>query len=150
MLVPYLEGERTPNLPDATGALHGIRLANTTPANLARAAIEGVLCSLAFALDALVAQEVAVERIVLIGGAAQSEAVRRIAPSVLGLPVAVPSPGEYVADGAARQAAWVLSGEPEPPAWQLAEVQTYEADAPAVGLRERYAEASGLHLSRFR
>lgn len=148
VLVPYLEGERTPNLPEATGSLHGIRLGNTTPANMARAAIEGVLCSLAFALDALRAQDVAVERLILIGGAAQSEAVRRIAPSVLGLPVAVPSPGEYVADGAARQAAWVLSGEAEPPDWQLAEVETYEADAPAVGLRERYAEASSLYLSR--
>lgn len=148
VLVPYLEGERTPNLPDATGALHGVRLGNATPANLARAAVEGVLCSLAFALDALVAQDVAVERIILIGGAAQSEAVRRIAPSVLGMPVAVPAPGEYVADGAARQAAWVLSGEDEAPEWEVAGVQTYEADAPAVGLRERYADASQMFLTR--
>ena len=148
VLVPYLEGERTPNLPDATGSLHGIRLANTTPANLARAAVEGVLSSLSFALDALRAQDVVVERIILIGGAAQSEAVRRIAPSVLGMPVAAPQPGEYVADGAARQAAWVLSGADEPPAWELAGVQTYEADAPAVGLRERYAEASQHYLTR--
>lgn len=148
VLVPYLEGERTPNLPDATGSLHGVRLSNTTPANLARAAIEGVLCSLAFALDALVAQDVDVERIILIGGAAQSEAVRRIAPSVLGRPVAVPAPGEYVADGAARQAAWVLSGADEPPAWEVAGVQVYEAEAPAVGLRERYADASQMFLTR--
>ncbi|WP_156252993.1 xylulokinase [Pseudactinotalea terrae] len=148
VLVPYLEGERTPNLPDSTGSLHGVRLANTTPANLARAAVEGVLCSLAFAMDALVAQDVAVERIILIGGAAQSEAVRRIAPSVLGKPVVVPKPGEYVADGAARQAAWVLSGEDEAPTWELDAGQTYELEAPAVGLRERYAEASQLFLTR--
>lgn len=148
VLVPYLEGERTPNLPDATGSLHGVRLGNATPANLARAAVEGVLCSLAFALDALVAQGVAVERVILIGGAARSEAVRRIAPSVLGMPVQVPEPGEYVADGAARQAAWVLSGEAEPPAWRLGAVETYEVDAPSPGLRERYAEASQLFLTR--
>ncbi|WP_420114900.1 xylulokinase [Pseudactinotalea sp.] len=148
VLVPYLEGERTPNLPDATGSLHGVRLANTTPANLARAAVEGVLCSLAYAMDALVAQGVAARRIILIGGAAQSEAVRRIAPSVLGMPVVVPNPGEYVADGAARQAAWVLSGADEAPTWELEATTTYEVEAPAVGLRERYAEASQLFLTR--
>ncbi len=152
VLVPYLDGERTPNLPDATGSLHGLRRDNMTPANFARAAVEGVLCSLAFAMDALVAQGVAVERIILIGGAAQSEAVRRIAPSVFGMPVVVPAPGEYVADGAARQAAWVLSGEPEPPVWQLGDVQTYEPDASAdaTDVRARYGEASDLHLSRIR
>ena len=53
VLVPYLEGERTPNLPDATGALHGLTLTNATPANIARAAIEGMLCGLAVGLDAL-------------------------------------------------------------------------------------------------
>ncbi|HMO10573.1 MAG TPA: FGGY family carbohydrate kinase, partial [Actinotalea sp.] len=68
VLVPYLEGERTPNKPDATGALHGIRLGNTTPAHLARAAVEGMLCALADGLDALRAQGVPVERIRLIGG----------------------------------------------------------------------------------
>ena len=51
--IPYLEGERTPNRPDATGALHGLRLANSTPAHLARAAVEGMLCGLADGLDAL-------------------------------------------------------------------------------------------------
>ncbi|MFV0252851.1 MAG: xylulokinase [Beutenbergiaceae bacterium] len=147
-LVPYLEGERTPNLPDATGSLHGMRLANMTPANLARATVEGVLCSLAFALDALAAQGVAVQRIMLIGGAAQSEAVRRIAPSVFGMQVSVPAPGEYVADGAARQAAWALSGDAEPPAWQLGEVLSYDIGAPAPGLRERYAQASERFLAR--
>ena len=50
---PYLEGERTPNRPDATGSLHGLRLATSTPAHLARAAVEGMLCGLADGLDAL-------------------------------------------------------------------------------------------------
>ena len=148
VLVPYLEGERTPNKPDATGALHGVRLSNTTPAHLARAAVEGVLCGLADGLDALREQGVAVERLVLIGGAAQSEAVRRIAPSVLGLPVTVPQPGEYVADGAARQAAWVLSGEEEAPTWGTSKERVYAVEAAAPGLRERYAEASDRIMSR--
>lgn len=148
VLVPYLEGERTPNKPDATGALHGLRLANTTPQHLARAAVEGMLCALADGIDALRAQGVAVERVFLIGGGAQSEAVRRVAPSVLGLDVQVPTPGEYVADGAARQAAWVLSGADEAPAWSSAsDVETYSAE-PAPRVREQYAAVRELTGTR--
>ena len=147
VLVPYLEGERTPNKPDSTGALHGLRLATSTPAHLARAAVEGLLCGLADGIDALVAVGALVERVFLIGGGARSEAVRRIAPTVFGHPVLVPPPGEYVADGAARQAAWTLAGGAEPPAWERAGVQTYESDAIAT-VRERYAEARESTLSR--
>jgi xylulokinase len=147
VLVPYLEGERTPNKPDSTGALHGLRLATSTPAHLARAAVEGLLCGLADGIDALVAVGAVVERVFLIGGGARSEAVRRIAPTVFGHPVLVPPPGEYVADGAARQAAWTLTGGAEPPEWERAGVQTYESDAIAA-VRERYAEARESTLSR--
>lgn len=148
VLVPYLEGERTPNKPDATGALHGMRLANTTPAHLARAAVEGMLCALADGLDALRAQGVPVERVQLIGGGAQSEAVRRIAPAVLGLDVAVPTPGEYVADGAARQAAWVLSGAAQPPAWTSASAaEVFTAD-PTPHVRAQYAAVRELTATR--
>ena len=106
-LLPYFEGERTPNLPDATASLTGLTLASTTRENLARAAVEGMLSGLAAGLDALRELGVPLERALLIGGGAQSEAVRQIAPLVLGLPVEVPDPGEYVALGAARQAAMV-------------------------------------------
>ncbi|MGH3875614.1 MAG: xylulokinase [Actinophytocola sp.] len=147
VLVPYLEGERTPNLPSATGALHGLRLANAAPAHQARAAVEGMLCGLADAVDALVAQGVRVDRVLLIGGGARSSAVRRIAPTVLGRPVLVPEPAEYVADGAARQAAWALTGTDTPPRWRLGSVEQMTAD-PTPGLRERYAEAREKILSR--
>ncbi|HEX4728142.1 MAG TPA: FGGY-family carbohydrate kinase, partial [Jatrophihabitans sp.] len=146
-LVPYLEGERTPNLPLATGAVHGLTLANATAANLARAAIEGMLCGQAAGLDALAGQGVLVEAVQLIGGAARSEAVRRIAPAVLGVPVLVPSPGEYVADGAARQAAWVLAGSAEPPPWQRPEPERFDAPVTA-GLRQHYADAASKYLNR--
>lgn len=109
-LVPYFEGERTPNLPDATASLTGMTLASTTRENLARAAVEGMLSGLAAGLEALRGLGVPLERALLVGGGAQSEAVRTIAPLVLGLPVEVPEPGEYVALGAARQAASVLAG----------------------------------------
>jgi len=109
-LLPYFDGERTPNLPDATGSLHGITRANYTAPNLARSAVEAIICSLADGLRALEAQGVQAQRIILVGGGAQSTAVQRIAAQVLGLPIIVPAPGEYVADGAARQAAGVLAG----------------------------------------
>lgn len=110
-LIPYFQGERTPNLPDAAGSLHGMTLANYTPENLARAAIEGVVCSLADGLAALEAQGVDAERIILVGGGAQSPAVQQVAAEIFARPITVPTPGEYVADGAARQAAAVLAGE---------------------------------------
>jgi xylulokinase len=147
VVVPYLEGERTPNRPDATGAVHGLRLTTATAAHLARAAIEGMLCGLADALDALVTHGVRVERVILIGGGARSEAVRRIAPAVLGHPVVVPQPGEYVADGAARQAAWALSGEPEPPRWERPGTEVVEAE-PTPWVRSRYADVRDLVSDR--
>jgi xylulokinase len=147
VLVPYLEGERTPNQPRATGAFHGLRLANSTRAHLARAAIEGMLCALADGLDALLVHGVPLNRVVLIGGGARSDAVRRIAPTIFGVPVNVPPPGEWVADGAARQAAWVALGGPHPPLWSLSETLTYEAE-PGQHVRDRYAIARDLVIER--
>ncbi|MGV9373593.1 xylulokinase [Micromonospora tulbaghiae] len=142
VLVPYLEGERTPDRPHATGTLHGLTLGTSTPAHLARAAVEGMLCGLADGLDALIAQGARADRVILVGGGARSAAVRRIAPQVFGRPVVVPPPGEYVADGAARQAAWVALGGDTPPAWSIGDTEEYTGDAvPAI--RERYAEARG-------
>ncbi|MFD9700245.1 xylulokinase [Lentzea sp. NPDC059081] len=147
VMVPYLEGERTPNLPDATGALHGLTLTNATPANIARAAVEGMLCGQAVGLDALTDQGADVSAVRLVGGAAVSPAVREIAPTVFGVPVTVPAPGEYVADGAARQAAWALKGDAAPPEWNGAESKRYEADA-VPEIRARYAEAAQKYLNR--
>jgi xylulokinase len=147
VLVPYLEGERTPDRPTATGSLHGMTLTSTRPAHLARAAVEGLLCGLADGLEALEAQGARADRILLVGGGAASEAVRRIAPQVLGRPVTVPTPGEYVALGAARQAAWVLAGSPEPPAWSAGVTASYDAD-PVPAVRARYAEARDRVLER--
>lgn len=139
--VPYLDGERTPNRPDATGSLHGLTHRNCTPAHLARAAVEGMLCGLADGLDALKNLGVMANRVILIGGGAQAQAVREIAPAIFGCPVIVPEPGEYVADGAAKQAAWVISGKDDPPAWQLTGEKLYEAD-PDELTREQYQLAT--------
>ncbi|GAA1800380.1 xylulokinase [Agromyces neolithicus] len=139
VLVPYFEGERTPNLPDATASFSGLTLANTTRPSIARAAVEGLLCGLADGLDAVRGQGVAAERVLLIGGAAQNPAVRAIAAQVFDVPVVVPEPGEYVADGAARQAAWVLTGTR--PSWPVAIDEELAVDTRAV-IRQQYAAAS--------
>ncbi len=143
VLIPYLEGERTPNRPDASGAIHGLRLGNSTPGHLARAAVEGLLCGLADGIDALRAEGIETRRVLLVGGGAKSAALRELAPAILGVPVVVPEPGEYVADGAARQAAWALAGTPQPPQWASAPARIYEAD-PTPAVRERYAEVRDL------
>jgi len=147
VLVPYLEGERTPDRPFSTGALHGLTLSTAEPAFLARAAVEGLLCGLADGLEAVAAGGTPVRRVLLVGGGARSEAVRRLAPAVLGVPVLVPPPGEYVADGAARQAAWVLAGGDAPPVWPATETEVFEAD-PLPQVRERYAAVRDLTADR--
>ena len=93
-LVPYFEGERTPNLPDATARLEGMTLKNSTRAHLARAGVEGLLTHMRFAL----------EKVLVVGGGARSRAVQSLAPEFLEVPVEFPEAAEYVALGAARQA----------------------------------------------
>lgn len=128
-LLPYFEGERTPNRPDATGVFAGMNLKNSNPEDIARAMVEGMLCGLVDAVDALVALGVDVKRVLLIGGAAKNPAIAHIASSLFGREVLLPQPGEYVADGAARQAAWALSGNSTPPRWNLGEVTSTIAPA---------------------
>ena len=121
VLLPFLDGERTPNLPTAKGSLHGLTRNNLTPANFARACIEGMLCSLAEASDVITnfGKGTVPNRVVLIGGAAASKAVQEIAATLFKVPIHIPPAAEYVADGAARQAAWALSGSEKPPAWEI-------------------------------
>lgn len=134
------EGERTPNLPDATGTLLGVTLTSMTRQNMARAAVEGLLSLMAHGIEAFRALGVQVDEVTLLGGGARSLAVRTLAPAILGVPVVVPPSQEYVALGAARQAAWVLSGAAEPPTWALAGAARHEADdQPAI--RSRWQDA---------
>lgn len=135
VLVPWFEGERTPNLPTARASIDGLSLVNTTRENLARAAIEGMLAGLATGLDAIRGLGVTAARVLLVGGAARNAAVAAVAAQVFDVPVAVPAPGEYVAQGAARQAAAVLAGAW--PDWAVA-MDREAASDPRREVRERY------------
>ncbi len=142
--LPYLDGERTPNLPGVTGSLHGLTRENMTPENLARSAVEGMLCGLTAGLDAVRAHGLDVRRVLLIGGGAQSAAVRAVAPIVFGVPVIVPEVAEHVAIGAARQAAWALAASAEPPAWQ--QKHRLELDEPTAAQRAEGHRIQQRHL----
>lgn len=132
VLLPYLEGERTPHLPYTAGTLAGLRRESMKPEHLARAAFEGMLCGLADALDVLRVRGVEVRRVFLLGRAADLPAVQAAAPSLFGAQVVVPQSADYAAIGAARQAAWALGVsqgtlDPRtPPLWQGAVAQVLE------------------------
>ena len=137
-LLPYFEGERTPNRPSATGVFSGMNLNNSNPADIARAMVEGMLCGLVDAVDALEKLGVSVKRIILIGGAAKNPAVSQIAAALFGREVLLPPAGEYVANGAARQAAWALLGGDTAPLWDLGKIEKVSAVAtPDVVMRYR-------------
>lgn len=128
VFLPYLAGERTPNLPDATAHL-GKMPSGFSREDMARALVEGLACSVREGLEKIVAQRgKEPSRIILIGGGAKSKAFREVLAQVLGIDIYVPEPAEFVALGAARQAAWALSGEANPPVWQSAEMTKVSAD----------------------
>lgn len=143
VIVPYLEGERTPNRPYAMGAVHGLTLRSWTREHLARAAIEGMLCGLAVGLDALTNSGIPVTRVILIGGGSRIEAVRAIAAGILERPVVVPAAAQHVAIGAARQAAWMLSGKSEAPIWAPSSTRTYESESLSF-VRDQYHRVAAL------
>lgn len=90
VMLPYLEGERTPNLPHTAGTVAGLRRESMKPEHFARAAFEGMLCGLADALDVLRGRGVDVRRIFLLGAAAELPRCRRRQPALFGVQVVVP------------------------------------------------------------
>ncbi|SCK18603.1 xylulokinase [Streptomyces sp. WMMB 714] len=141
VLLPYLEGEHTPDLPHTAGSLHGLRRESMKPEHMARAAVEGMLCGLADALDVLRGRGVQVRRLFLLGQAAGLPAVQAVAPALFGAQVVVPRPADYTATGAARQAAWAMSGTGMPPRWPAAECQVFDAGeelAAGQAVRQQY------------
>ncbi|WP_369217066.1 xylulokinase [Streptomyces flavofungini] len=110
-LLPYLDGERTPDLPRASGLLHGLRH-DTTPGQLLQAAYDGAVHSLLGALDLVLDTDAdRSSPLLLIGGGARGAAWQQTVRRLSGRPVQIPRAKELVALGAATQAAGVLTGE---------------------------------------
>lgn len=141
-LVPYFDGERTPNLPDATGTFEGLTN-TTTGAQLALAAHDGVLCGLLGGVDALRRVGATIDgRVFLVGGGSRSVAYRQRAADLLGQSVVVPDTDETVATGASAQAAHVLTGESFDQIaarWELGSGTVIEPAHDASAVRARYA-----------
>lgn len=146
LLVPYFDGERTPNLPDATGTLHGLTN-RTSREQLALAAHDGVLCGVLHGVEAIRAVGATVDgRTFLIGGGARSAAYRQRCADLLGRPVVVPTTDETVAAGAAAQAAAIVGGDGVDDVaerWGLGAGHEIGPRLDATERRERYATISG-------
>ncbi len=144
-LVPYFDGERTPNLPDAAGELVGLTTA-TSAAQIALAAHDGVLCGLLDGLDALSATGATVDgTLVLVGGGNRSVAYRQRCADLSGRTVRIPEVAEAVAAGAAVQAA-VVAGAGSfvdvQRAWGLGAGTEVTPANDVSGIRDRYRRAS--------
>ena len=144
-LLPYLDGERTPDRPSATGVLTGVR-SDVSREQFARSAVEGVVCGLLDGLDALSAFAPADGRLILVGGGARSRAYRQVLADLSGRPVLVPRADEQVATGACVQAAAVATGaDPNDVAdrWKLGDgdlVEPGPAASASADVRAAYAE----------
>ena len=144
LLIPHFDGERTPNLPNATGAFHGLRT-STTRESLARAAHDGVICGLLDGIKALRSTGVAADgRFHLIGGGARAAAYQQRCADLCQQPIVVPQDDETVATGAALQAATLVTDAATDElvdVWQLGEGPTVEPVADASEVRAAFDEA---------
>jgi xylulokinase len=143
VLLPYFDGERTPNRPLATGVVSGLR-SDVSREQLARAAFEGLACSLLDALDALGPMVSATGRLIVTGGGARSAALPRIIADLAGRPVILPAIDQAVAAGACLQAAAVLQQRPiadVQAAWSLGAGRVVEpsGDTDREAVRAAYA-----------
>jgi len=148
-LVPHFDGERTPNLPNSKGRFLGIDNRNFTKPNIARATIEGVVAGIIYAANALKHQGFLAQRILLIGGASKNRAVRTIASAMFQSEIHLPMASEYVADGAATQAAWALSGRRTPPDWNNHMESIFESTSADSELIDRYISILNARNANF-
>jgi xylulokinase len=138
LMLPYLGGERTPNLPNATGMVRGLTDDTTTPDMLVRAALDGVAAGLAYCVDALARLGITAPSITIVGGGAIHPTWQQAVADATGCPIQVRSGVEHAARGAAVQSAAVAQGVPVSgiaEAWRPGVV----AEVPArEGLREAF------------
>lgn len=109
VLLPYLAGERTPNVPDGSGVLLGLTQRTLTPGHLARAAFEGATMGMNYGLRRLATLGVKAKEIRVTGGGARSPLWRQIMADIFGVPVVAMREDEGAALGGALQAAWCVA-----------------------------------------
>ena len=115
LFLPYLQGERLPNLPRASGVLHGLNLKNTKAPEIARAVVEGVTMGLAYGMKRMVDLGIIPTELRVTGGGSKSAVWRQIVADVFGYPTVALKVAEGAALGAAIQAAWTycqVKGKP--------------------------------------
>lgn len=115
LFLPYLNGERTPNLPNGTGLLHGLKIDNMNPEYLARATMEGVTLGLGYGLARFRELGIQPTEIRLTGGGSKSAIWRQIAADIFGVPTICLASSEGAALGAALQATYasqIALGQP--------------------------------------
>lgn len=117
VMLPYLDGERNPPRSEGRGAMLGLSRAALTPEVIARASVLGLACAIADAVDDLAATAGPPRRILLVGGGARSRALRQAVADLTGRTIHIAPQREHAAIGAARQAAWALTGSL--PRWPL-------------------------------
>jgi xylulokinase len=131
LVVPFFNGERTPNRPQAKASVLGLDATNTTKGHLLRATVEGVTFALKFGIDKLTALGLAADEIVLTGGGANSREWRQIVADISGLPVVLPRQNEGAGFGAALQALWSLERRSNPSA-TISEITDRHAERDAA------------------
>ena len=149
LFLPYLQGERTPNLPRGCGVFHGLTPRTMKPALMARAVMEGVTLGLAYGLERLRELGIFPAEIRLTGGGAKSAVWRQICADIFNCRVVTPAQTEGAALGAAIQALAAVRTEKSVADWsaQLVRVNPNEAAAPRADLNFDYAAAAKKHLS---
>ena len=108
VILPFFNGERTPNLPNGRASVNGITAANFNRENIARAALESAIFGMRIGLESFKALNFKAQEIRLIGGGAKSPLWRSMVANIMNLPVRIPSGEEAAAMGAAIQALWCL------------------------------------------
>ncbi len=152
-MLPFLNGERTPDLPTARGTILGLSAVNMTPENLMRAMVEGVTFGVLAGLHRIRGNKAA-ERVFMIGGGARSKPWRQMVADMTGAEIVVPSGDEAGCLGAAIQAIWAYGrskGAGEDIVTIADRCVTLDADKttkPAAGRKSAYDDAFGLYRAR--
>jgi xylulokinase len=147
LLLPYLTGERTPDLPNGTGVFHGLTLTNFTPAHMVRAAFEGVTLGLGYGLARSRQLGLNPSEIRLTGGGSNSLLWRQMCADVFGVPTVCLRSGEGAGLGAAIQAGWVWNKEHGSDATlaeicdRLVQLDESSRNEPNAGANAVYADA---------